>query len=152
MMILRNVYERASLVKELAILYLVSKGPIYGRKRLQKLLFLAKVKYGASLPFLFTKYLYGPYSSEIQDILDKLTINGLIREAIMVENGRSIYVYKLTEKGRKLLQFLLNYPPIKTEPRIQKIIEGIDEVCNKEGKKKTEEIVREAYRYIEKDE
>lgn len=71
------------------------------RKRIQKMVCLGKYNSKVGYPFSFSyvKYLYGPYSFELKELLDKLRFLGLINEEI--DHGR--YMYSLTEDGQIFL-------------------------------------------------
>ena len=126
--------------KEVTVLYLLSKGPIYGRLRLQKLMFLAKEKFLAPIPFKFVIYHYGPYSLELQRVIDNLVMSGLVREDIVKHEDRILYKYELTEKGKIILKLLQPNEDVK---------KGIDETFKWYGKEKTNKILREVYELLE---
>ena len=50
------------------------------RTKLQKLVFLAKRKYGFKTSFKFTPYYFGPYSHELQSFIEKLISDGILIE------------------------------------------------------------------------
>lgn len=123
--------------KELLVLtFLKYSGKIVGRKRFQKLLFLAKRTGRIKVPFIFTKYLYGPYSRELQNFLGGLVLTDFIREQKVDSGGFIEYSYSLTEKGRMALD-LLSLP--EKDDRL------IKEFAEEQRSRPTFEIVGEAY-------
>ncbi|MDX8361025.1 MULTISPECIES: YwgA family protein [Bacillaceae] len=80
-------------------------GEIVGRKKLQKMIFIAKKMKD---PF-YEKYnfhFYGPYSEELTLRVEELCNLGYIHEEIEKKAGYSQYRYSLTESGE---QFLNHY-------------------------------------------
>lgn len=72
-------------------------GTIEGRKRFQKIVFLLKEESAVQFTYPFTSYLYGPYSSRLQDDIDILVQTGNLQE----EKAGSLFRYKITDLGRK---------------------------------------------------
>jgi hypothetical protein len=82
------------------VLYIIdSFGKLNFRKRLQKLVCIAKYSNEIKYPFSFEfiKFHYGPYSFELKDCINKLIIIGLVEEK---EANRIGYSYTLTMKGK----------------------------------------------------
>ena len=123
--------------KEIVLLTFLKYGNILGRKRFQKLVFLAKYKYGAGIPFIFVNYKYGPYSRELQDVLDGLVMAGFVEEVKRISDGFVEYEYRLTGKGR----FLVGLFPLSRSDE-----EAIRQVMDEYGNKPTREVVEEAYK------
>ncbi|MHC1609464.1 MAG: hypothetical protein ACXQS3_04520 [Candidatus Methanofastidiosia archaeon] len=92
--------------KELLILKFLNYAPITGRKRFQKLMYLAKNKYSVNVPFIFTKHFYGPYSREMQEVIDSLELFGYIKERNIHYDQKVVYNYEITEKGKKILELM----------------------------------------------
>ncbi len=125
--------------KELLLLTFLKYSDIIGRKRFQKLMYLAKFKFNIEVPFIFIKYFYGPFSREMQEVLDKLVSAGLIKETkIISEFGIVEYRYSLTDKGKAILQIISL--DSKEEEKIKHLIE-------KYKHKPTTEIVDEVYEH-----
>jgi len=125
--------------KTLLLLTFLKYGDIVGRKRFQKLMYLAKHKYNIEVPFIFVKHLYGPYSREMQTVLDNLVTHGLVRETKIIGNeGIVEYKYSLTDRGK----FALSIIPfnVNEERKIKKLIE-------KYKYKSTKDIVKEVYEH-----
>lgn len=89
--------EHAKLIKVLA-----EAGEIIGRKKLQKMVFIAKK---LSFPF-YEKYnfhFFGPYSEELTLKIEELGNLGLIHEVMEKKNGYQQYRYSLTQEGETFL-------------------------------------------------
>ena len=125
--------------KALLLLTFLKYGDIIGRKRFQKLMYLAKHKYDIEVPFVFVRYLYGPYSREMQRVLDNLVTNGLIKEDKIIGNeGIVEYKYSLTNRGKFAIS-IISFN-VKEEEKIKKFIE-------KYKYKSTKDIVKEVYEH-----
>jgi uncharacterized protein YwgA len=74
------------------------------RKRIQKMVCIGRFDTRIEYPFSFTfqRYLYGPYSFELKEFLDRLINLGLIKEELI--NRR--YKYSLSKGGRIILSSL----------------------------------------------
>ena len=94
---------------------------IKGRKRFQKLVFLAKA---AGIPFneSFEWNNYGPFSKELAQEIDTLCKLGLIEE----ELNNSEYYYTLTKKGEGFLDEMWSKVSDKYE-RLSKILPMLNE-------------------------
>ena len=107
--------------KELTILYLLSKGTVYGKFKLHELLYTAREKYLSPIPFRFVRYYDRPYSFDLQKVLDGLVISGLVKEERVLNQGKIVYKYELTEKGKSIIKLF--------EPS-EEIKKGIDAVLS----------------------
>lgn len=78
----------------------------YQRTRLQKLVCIAKYEKKIQYPFSFAFYrhFYGPYSFELKDMIERLTVDGLIEEEAITEKKNRCYRYNLTSVGLSLLE------------------------------------------------
>ena len=90
--------------KELTILYLLSKGSVYGRLKLHELLHTARGKHLSPIPFRFVKRYGGHYSFDLQRVLDNLVMSGLVKEERVLYRGKVVYKYELTEKGKSIIK------------------------------------------------
>lgn len=87
------------------MLVLQTAGEVVGRKKLQKMIFIAKK---LNFPF-YEKYnfhFYGPYSEEVTLKIEELINLGLVIEREEKESGYVKYRYSLSEAGER---FLCNY-------------------------------------------
>ncbi|MGG4489475.1 YwgA family protein [Metabacillus idriensis] len=100
--------EHAKLMKVFS-----SSGEITGRKKLQKMIYIAKK---INLPF-YEKYdfhFYGPYSEELTLRIEELCNLGFLNEMHEKKGGYFQYRYSLTETGEEFLtHYDLEMPPLK---------------------------------------
>lgn len=80
-----------------------SAGEIVGRKKLQKMIFIAKKM---NFPFeeKFEFHFYGPYSEELTLRIEELCNFGFIEEMKEDKGGYSQYRYVITPEGREFLE------------------------------------------------
>jgi len=92
--------EHAKVMKALA-----AAGEIAGRKKLQKMIYIAKK---LDFPFYekFDFHFYGPYSEELTCRIEELCALGFLHEVKEKKSGYVQYRYTLTEAGE---QFLRHY-------------------------------------------
>ncbi len=158
--------EHAKLMKVIS-----SAGEIIGRKKLQKMIYIAKK---VNLPF-YEKYnfhFYGPYSEELTLRIEELCNLGFINEVHEKKGGYFQYRYSLTDAGQEFLgHYELDLPPLKDfmldlNEQNSRFLELVSTVLYFEGLEKdevkdkvftlkskqryTEEEIDEAYQYIEK--
>ncbi|MFC4321851.1 YwgA family protein [Litchfieldia salsa] len=147
-----------------------SAGEIIGRKKLQKMIYIAKK---VDFPF-FEKYnfhFYGPYSEELTLRVEELCNLGFLHEVKEKVGGYSQYKYSLTDKGEQFLShYELDMPPLdetiqnlnNQNARFLELVSTVlyfdtlpkEEVKNKiftlkSKQRYTDEEVEEAYNYIE---
>jgi uncharacterized protein YwgA len=77
------------------LLLLKHHGPIRGRTRFQKLVFLLQEKYHIDFGYNFIPYYYGPYSRKLQMEIDWLAAHRLIE----IQPRNHHYLSKLGEKS-----------------------------------------------------
>jgi uncharacterized protein YwgA len=147
-----------------------SSGEITGRKKLQKMIYIAKK---INLPF-YEKYdfhFYGPYSEELTLRIEELCNLGFLNEMHEKKGGYFQYRYSLTEAGEEFLtHYELEMPPLKEcmedlnsqSARFLELVSTVlffDTLEKEEVKEKvftlkskqkyTEEEIEQAYAYIE---
>lgn len=157
--------EHAKLMKVFS-----SSGEITGRKKLQKMIYIAKK---INLPF-YEKYdfhFYGPYSEELTLRIEELCNLGFLNEMHEKKGGYFQYRYSLTEAGEEFLtHYELEMPPLKDcmedlnsqSARFLELVSTVlffDTLEKEEVKEKvftlkskqkyTEEEIEQAYAYIE---
>jgi uncharacterized protein YwgA len=134
--------------EELLIPLLLSEvlSVVQGKTRFQKLVYIiqkeaAERKVPAS-SFEYELYYYGPFSSQLSDVLENLKNDDLlVEETEMTPNGYSRYVYSLTDKGRRLLE------NSKEKKILSRRLEAIvREVATEYGNMRLSDLVDEAYR------
>lgn len=88
-------------------------GEVVGRKKLQKMIFIAKK---LNFPF-YEKYdfhFYGPYSEEVTLKIEELSNLGLVEEIQEKVNGYVQYRYSLSEAGERFLtNFHVDFPSLR---------------------------------------
>ncbi|WP_191566623.1 YwgA family protein [Metabacillus idriensis] len=157
--------EHAKLMKVFS-----SSGEITGRKKLQKMIYIAKK---IDFPF-YEKYdfhFFGPYSEELTIRIEELCNLGFLNEMHEKKGGYFQYCYSLTEAGEEFLShYDLDMPPLKEcmedlnsqSARFLELVSTVfffdtlekDEVKEKVFKLKskqkyTDEEIEQAYAYIE---
>lgn len=147
-----------------------SVGEIAGRKKMQKIIYIAKK---ISFPFeeKFQFHFYGPYSEELTLRIEELCEMGYLHEEKEKKSGYWQYCYSLSEAGEDFLQlYEVDVPNLKAclqdmneqNARFLELVstvlffdtlekeEVIDKVQTLKGKQKyTPEEIDEAYRYID---
>lgn len=100
---------------------LQSAGEITGRKKLQKMIFIAKK---LNFPFheKYDFHFFGPYSEELTLKMEELTNLGLVIEREKKGNGYVQYCYTLSEEGER---FLTHYNV--TTPELQRCVQMMNE-------------------------
>jgi hypothetical protein len=147
-----------------------SSGEITGRKKLQKMIYIAKK---IDFPF-YEKYdfhFFGPYSEELTIRIEELCNLGFLNEMHEKKGGYFQYRYSLTEAGDEFLShYDLDMPPLKAcmedlnsqSARFLELVSTVfffdtlekEEVKEKVYKLKskqkyTDEEIEQAYHYIE---
>ncbi|RSK28993.1 YwgA family protein [Bacillus sp. HMF5848] len=88
-------------------------GEIVGRKKLQKIIFIAK-KFNIPFYEKFDFHFYGPYSEELTLRVEELCNAGLLDEVCEEKGNYHQYRYTLTEAGAEFLQLhSLDMPNVK---------------------------------------
>ncbi|WP_141430939.1 YwgA family protein [Bacillus sp. 03113] len=150
---------------------IAASGEIIGRKKLQKMIFIAKKM---DFPFQekFQFHFYGPYSEELTLRVEELSNMGFLNEVKEKKGGYFQYRYTLTDNGREFLE--LNAVPMPQLPacltdmngqnaRFLELVSTVlffDNLPKEEVKEKvftlkskqryTDEEVEAAYQYIER--
>ena len=103
---------------------------IEGRKRFQKIVFLLKERDKIPLTYRFTPYLYGPYSSELQNQINVLTRANFLH----VSKVRNLFIYQITPLGQKTASDIENMYG-------QEQAQALEEKVNNYSEFETEELV-----------
>lgn len=106
------------------LLYAMDRKPIYGRTRMQKLLFLVDRETKAAL-YRFYPFEYGPFSFDLNDDIRDLTYWGYLNEEPEKFKDKIRYKYTLTEKGEKEIKKILRSSEYKHLHKFYKKIEEI---------------------------
>lgn len=92
--------------RAMLLLALNSRDIVYGRTRIQKMIYLAN-EIGLNVVPDYSFYQYGPYSKLITTELEELKEQGYVEETKeQTSNQQTIYRYKLTDKGKEALKAL----------------------------------------------
>lgn len=83
---------------------------IKGRKKIHKMIYLLQ-QMGYEFDCEYTYCHYGPYSSQLQMILDRMSIDELLNERILPNNS---YQYSITNNGVQLCDMLENEGVVKS--------------------------------------
>jgi len=122
----------------LHLLYEENKEPIRGKTRFQKLVFLidrSMKKKGKETSFQYVPFKYGPYSSNLNNMLFFMENNGLIKKVKKVHDDFETFEYSISDKGINALEGI--------DKKILEIIRKIKEYCNK---KELNELIMAVYR------
>ena len=76
-------------------------GSVVGRKKLQKLVYLAQQR-GWPFPEVFRYHLYGPFSEQLANEIEEMKSYGFVDEQKQSGHG-SAFCCSLTEQGRELI-------------------------------------------------
>ncbi|MFC3886373.1 YwgA family protein [Bacillus songklensis] len=149
---------------------LAAAGEVIGRKKLQKMIFIAKK---LNFPFYerYNFHFYGPYSEELTLRIEELCNLGFLSEVKEKKGGYSQYRYTLTSEGEDFLShYELDFPSLQEcmtdmNEKSSRFLELVSTVLyfetleKQEVKEKvftlkskqryTEEEIEEAYSYIE---
>lgn len=93
-----------------SLLLLDVAGQIEGATRFQKLMFILKEGFEISMPHIYIKYHYGPFSSQLRDEINFYVENGFIdaNSECLGENSEGYPIvkttYTLTESGRAVVK------------------------------------------------
>jgi uncharacterized protein len=91
--------------KALLLLALSENDGINGRKKLQKIIYLANCA-GWNVIKDYRFYYYGPYSDYVLSEIQDLSEEELIDIRVMKYHGKTFYSHKLTDKGQSLLHMV----------------------------------------------
>jgi uncharacterized protein len=149
---------------------IASVGEIVGRKKLQKIIYIAKK---VSFPFQekYQFHFYGPYSEELTLRVEELCEMGYLNEIKEKKNGYHQYCYSLSEAGEEFLHlYKLDMPSLdiclqdmnNQNARFLELVstilyfdtlpkeEVVEKICTLKAKQKyTHEEINEAYDYID---
>ena len=126
-------------------LYLIYRmnGEIRGRTRVQKLIFLAKEELkqrNLNINIRFTAWAYGPFSRDLMDALKIQVKEGVLLESCEESPWGIVYVYRLTENGRELIESALERGLLEKEVR-----EKVDEIVDKYGSMPLPQLISKIY-------
>jgi uncharacterized protein YwgA len=117
---------------------------VRGRTRFQKLVFLTKEKLieeNHDIDIQFSKLFYGPFSRDLKDTLKTATKEGTVAEQLEESSFGLVYIYKLTENGKNLVEDSLHKGLMEKEVK-----KKIEEVASEFGDKPLDELISMVYR------
>ncbi|MGD2250914.1 MAG: hypothetical protein PVF58_21145 [Candidatus Methanofastidiosia archaeon] len=124
-----RTYENKLRDKAKILLLLNTIGEVIGRINFQKIVYLLQ-RNQKLFNYNFKWGYHGPYSRNLILDIDTLVMSKLVEEDITQENDRDIYRYRLTSKGRKILNEILN-----DDPQLKRLLKPFEE-----GKKQIKKI------------
>ena len=130
----------------LKLLYLM-QDQIKGSTMVQKIMYILRNEYGNRIPELqdlaFRLHFYGPFSREISNALNDLSLQGLLSTEVEQLIDYLRYDYGLTENGRQLAQRLYEADDRKD------VLELIARRARELDRKPLKRVIAEAYRTAE---
>ena len=132
-------------VVPLLLLYTEKGKHISGRTRFQKIIFLAQhEKNDVSNWYNFYPHDFGPYSSDLQNDLDFLALEGLLKEKQQNYEDKIVYQYKLTKKGEQFLLKALDSP--KHSESFRNTLNALAKIKNEYQNSPLDKLINDVYR------
>lgn len=145
--------EKGIAYKERATLPLLvlnsAEQEVQGISRMMKFTFLAQQRLNLETEYIFEPYDYGPFCSEVCEHLDILEEAGFVSRRSRRRNGKTHYLYSLTEEGEDLVDRMVERFDF-TEIDIQTVEEIVDEWNNQNLSELLSFVYSEYPRYAEK--
>ncbi len=99
-------------IREAILVLFVLMGKIVGRTKLQKTVYLLEREKKITTGLDFKIYLYGPFSKDLNNEVDRLISENLIQVNLLItHSGDKCYEYNISEKGRKVALKILDILP-----------------------------------------
>lgn len=132
--------------KYLVPLYMLyfMRGELRGRTRFHKLVFLTKEKLKEEdhdIGFQFSRLFYGPFSRDLRDSVKAHIKDGTVEEWVEENSYGLVYIYKLTNDGRDLVELSLQRGLIP-----QEVKKRIEQIACEFGDKPLDELIATVYR------
>jgi uncharacterized protein YwgA len=86
------------------IQYLVGKLSVVGKVKIQKVIYFLQKACGVDLGYEFFMHYYGPYSPELNDTLQGMKTEGLLKFSLFIYSSYYGYNIELGEKASKTVQ------------------------------------------------
>ena len=103
-------------------------GKVEGRKRFQKVVFLLQEQFEIEFNYRFIPYLYGPYSSQLQNDIDSLTRTGYLK-ASKIEY---LFFYEITPLGQQTASQIEKEYGEKRVEKLRKHVKDLEEFDTEE--------------------
>ena len=124
-----RTYENELRDQAKILLLLNTIGEVVGRVNFQKIVYLLQ-RNQKLFSYDFKWWYHGPYSKDLISDIDTLVMSDLVEEDIKEENDRETYRYRLSSKGREILDEILN-----DDPQLKSLLKSF-----KEGEKQIKKI------------
>ena len=132
-------------VVPLLLLYAEEGKHISGRTRFQKMIFLAQHEKNDVLNWYnFFPHDFGPYSSDLQNDLDFLALEGLLKEKQTNYGDKIVYQYKLTKRGEDFVKKALYSP--KHSKSLINTLKALTNIKNKYQNSPLDKLINDVYR------
>lgn len=132
--------------EELLLTLLAKMERVYGKTRIQKLIFIIEASAatpGSSVPFQYHLYKHGPFSLDVAFTLDALRDKQDVTETFKrTQSDRPVYLFTITDSGRARAREPIAVP----EPWRH----AVDEVVSKYSTLDLPQLVEEAYVHAKK--
>lgn len=115
---------------------------VEGRKQFQKAVFLLQEQFEIEFSYPFIPYLYGPYSSQLQNDIDNLARTGYLKAG---KNG-PLYLYEITELGKLLVAQTEKEYGEKQSQDLKKKVDNLKDFETEELVKWSKQLMRDKYK------
>jgi uncharacterized protein YwgA len=115
---------------------------VEGRKQFQKVVFLLKEYSGIEFTYPFIPYLYGPYSSQLQNDIDNLARTGYLKASKI----GPLYYYEITPLGEKLASQIEKEYGEKQSKGFAKKVSALKECTTEELVQWSKQLMKEKYK------
>ena len=116
-----RTYENKLRDQAKVLLLLDMIGEVVGRVNFQKVVYLLQ-RNQKLFSYNFKWWFHGPYSKDLISDIDTLVMSELAEEDIKQENDREIYQYRLSSKGKEVLDEILN-----DDPQLKSLLKPFEE-------------------------
>jgi len=112
-------------------------GPIHGRTKFQKIIFIGQEELGFENVFTFDQAYHGPYAQDLSDTIDDLILKGLISEDVTIYDDIIRHTYQLSKSSNTQLDEKITIGDMDTLKKLNKIPQYriLDYVFRKHAKK-----------------
>lgn len=114
-------YENELRDQAKVLLLLNTIGEVVGRVNFQKIVYLLQ-RNQKLFSYNFKWWYHGPYSKDLISDIDTLVMSKLVEEDITQENDREIYRYRLSSKGREIVDEILD-----DDPQLKSLLKPFEE-------------------------
>lgn len=115
---------------------------VEGRKQFQKIVFLLKEYSEIEFTYPFIPYLYGPYSSQLQNDIDNLARTGYLKASRV---GR-LYYYEITPLGQRFAMQIEKEYGEKQSKELARKVNDLKESTTEELVQWSKKLMKEKYK------